>query len=865
MNAAQLLQDSLSPNQAARESATQQLEAAARDNFHGYLHTLATELANESQSLDVRYAAGLAFKNAIAARDAINQPVLSERWLALPESATNPLKHLSLSTLGSPQHRAGAVAAQCVSAIAAIELPVGKWPELIPQLLEFVQNQDNTGLRVNTLQAVGYICEVIRPDILAAKSNEILTAVVQGARKEEPSHEVQHAAIQALYNSLEFIRDNFEREGERNYIMQVVCEATQSRSVPVQVGAFECLVQIMHLYYEKMDFYMERALFGLTIMGMKHAEEPVALQAIEFWSTVCEEEIELTAQAQDALQYGDHPEIESKGFAKAALNDILPVLLELLSQQNEDDDEDDWTKSMAAAACLQLLAQNIGDEIVGPVVPFVEAGITRQDWQHREAAVMAFGSILDGPDPMTLAPLVTQALGALISMMQSDPSLQVRDTVAWTLSKITETMLEVIDPSVHLRNFITALVMGLNASPRTCNSCCAALNNLVMQISQPPELLTEEVQTTVMSEYYSGILKELMPIAERASNQSNSRSAAVQTIATFLSFSANDTLPVVQEVAVAFIARQEALMAMHNQLVGMDDRNNWNDMQINNCVVIAAFIRRSPALAAPFADRIMTNLIQLISASGKQSGVLEEAFSTIGGLASALEAGFNKYMEAFAPYIITALGSHEDYSVAQAGVFITSDIARSINESLQPYAESLMSSLIELLRSPIVARQVKPHAISAIGEVALAIGSGFKPFLEATMAILSQAGSTSAPAGDEAMMDFVQTMRESIVDAFIGIMNGFKDSEAGIMLPYAPGILSFLQTCWADEDRSEGFCSASLGLIGDFASAFKNNIKDQITQNWIQEAITSGRSRNASKQSKTNAAYAQHAIKELLK
>lgn len=33
MNAAQLLQDSLSSNQAARESATQQLEAAARDNF----------------------------------------------------------------------------------------------------------------------------------------------------------------------------------------------------------------------------------------------------------------------------------------------------------------------------------------------------------------------------------------------------------------------------------------------------------------------------------------------------------------------------------------------------------------------------------------------------------------------------------------------------------------------------------------------------------------------------------------------------------------------------------------------------------------------------------------------------------------
>ena len=71
-------------------------------------------------------------------------------------------------------------AAQCVSAIAAIELPVGKWPELIPQLLEFVQNQDNTGLRVNTLQAVGYICEVIvsyhdPSDILSSTDIHIAT------------------------------------------------------------------------------------------------------------------------------------------------------------------------------------------------------------------------------------------------------------------------------------------------------------------------------------------------------------------------------------------------------------------------------------------------------------------------------------------------------------------------------------------------------------------------------------------------------------------------------------------------------------------------------------------------------------------
>ena len=44
------------------------------------------------------------------------------------------------------------------------------------------------------------------------RSNEILTAVIHGARKEEPSQDVQLAAIKALLNSLEFVRDNFDRE-----------------------------------------------------------------------------------------------------------------------------------------------------------------------------------------------------------------------------------------------------------------------------------------------------------------------------------------------------------------------------------------------------------------------------------------------------------------------------------------------------------------------------------------------------------------------------------------------------------------------------------------------------------------------------
>lgn len=48
---------------------------------------------------------------------------------------------------------------------------------------------------------------------------------------------------------------------ERNYIMEVVCETTQSEHTQIRVAALQCLVKIMTLYYQYMEPYMAQALF----------------------------------------------------------------------------------------------------------------------------------------------------------------------------------------------------------------------------------------------------------------------------------------------------------------------------------------------------------------------------------------------------------------------------------------------------------------------------------------------------------------------------------------------------------------------------------------------------------------------------
>jgi importin subunit beta-1 len=128
------------------------------------------------------------------------------------------IKQLALKTLSSTDSRAGQAAAQFIAAIAAIELPKQQWPELMQTLVENV-GQGTDAQKQASLTAIGYICETDDQELrdnLAAHSNAILTAVIQGARKEEANPDVRNAAITALSDSLEFVRSNFENEGERN-------------------------------------------------------------------------------------------------------------------------------------------------------------------------------------------------------------------------------------------------------------------------------------------------------------------------------------------------------------------------------------------------------------------------------------------------------------------------------------------------------------------------------------------------------------------------------------------------------------------------------------------------------------------------
>ncbi|KAJ4311617.1 karyopherin Kap95 [Fusarium piperis] len=845
----QVLANSLSPDANLRNAAEQQLTQAAESNFPLYLATLVQELANDSADGSIRAAAGIALKNAFTTRDFTRHQELQAKWLQQTDDETkNRVKELTLQTLSSSNTQAGTAAAQVISSIAAIELPRGQWSDLLPFLVKNV-SEGADHQKQASLTTIGYVCESQDSELrmaLVSHSNAILTAVVQGARKEEASGEVRLAAITALGDSLEFVGNNFKHEGERNYIMQVVCEATQAEDSRIQQGAFGCLNRIMALYYENMRFYMEKALFGLTILGMKSEDEDVAKLAVEFWSTVCEEEISIE---------DDNAQVESSdqmrpfyNFARVAANEVVPVLLTLLTKQDEDATDDEYNLSRAAYQCLQLYAQAVGATIIAPVLQFVEGNLRHEDWHNRDAAVSAFGAIMEGPDEKTLDPIVKQALPILISMME-DQSLHVKDSTAYALGRITEACSEAIDPQTQLPTLIESLFKGLLSNAKMAPSCCWALMNLAERFAGDLGAAANPI-----TPHFNQAVSSLLDVTARTDADTSVRTAAYEVLNVFVQNAASESLQPIASLSDVIIKRLEETVPLQNQVVSVEDKITLEEMQNSLCTVLQAIISRLDKEIIPQGDRIMQILLQILNSVGGKSSVPDAVFATISALSTSMEEDFIKYMDAFAPFLYNALGNQDEPSLCSMAIGLVSDITRSLGERSQPYCDNFMNYLLNNLRSTTLANQFKPAILQCFGDIAGAITGHFETYLSVVAQVLEQASTvTASPEGPYEMFDYVISLREGIMDAWGGIIGAMKVSQKTQALQqYVPAIFQLLSLIANDMNRSESLMRAAMGVIGDLADAYPNGeLVEAFRQDWISAMI---------KETKTNREFQPRTI-----
>jgi len=185
-------------------------------------------------------------------------------------------------------------------------------------------------------------------------------------------------------------------------------------------------------------------------------------------------------------------------------------------------------------------------------------------------------------------------------------------------------------------------------------------------------------------------------------------------------------------------------------------------------------------------------------------------------------------MPHFAPQLKIGLENFEETQVCLVALGILSDICRALDAKIEPYCDTFVQILVTHLEKPNVDRKIKAAALTCFGDVALAIRGGFEKYLPRVLQMLLQAAQTKitdGPANNEEWVDYLNSLREGVLEAYTGIIHGLRDSgKLPLLKDQVLAILMFVKAITEDHTVNEAVMKACVGVIGDLVYAFQQEL-----------------------------------------
>jgi len=752
-----LIQATQSANNAQRQNAEATLKKLRQHHLPNYLLELCRILQDGTVPPPVRQGAGLLLKNAVtSSRGDRNE--IRQRWLDdLDDGTRSKIKRALLDTLSCRIEEARSTAVIVVSNLAVIE-SLSSWKSLVPDLLRKAASSEHA--MAAALRTVGQIAESEwMHDDLQPFSPKILECIAKGMSC-TTAPALQSESMKTLGRFVELIEPNMAHPQQQAVIMQMVCcGAKPSTNTSLRIAALMAMAKIVECYYQMMKPWMQQ-LFQITKQaisrGVEHqhrllhpqggnANVPsseqvdadqlyeITRQAIEVWSTTADIELEIVRARQEAKAKGvsaqDIP--TNHGFVEKSVQLLVPVYLQALLLQSDEFEPDAWTVRKAAACSLEMFAMVVGDHILKYVLKFVESNIGSSNWRSREAALCAFGMVLDGPSAQKLTGLVGQIMGVVVKLM-ADGHAQVRLSAVWVLGRVCSVVPsagQAFGPKM-LMPLVTALHRDVAMAEKACwclTSMCALFgddpwiyhgNNAKQMIA---ELLSRATKGDVTGPLLLGVHEALNTLISYAPPKDTALRQLV----------GSQLLP---ELGQQLFGVVEGLRSEGGG-AGSDVTQHRMAGLLSTIQVVLEVVARGGggadgALSPQLSDQLMECCCTVLDA--EHALVYEEALGAVTAIARCIGGHFRKYLMAqrVQDLLIRAVRngkSNED--ICRIGVGCIGDVYGACHEAicgdpvpLQKYTDHLVSELLTLLIDTAVGLALKVHIIASLTDIMLAHG-----------------------------------------------------------------------------------------------------------------------------------------------
>jgi importin subunit beta-1 len=450
------------------------------------------------------------------------------------------------------------------------------------------------------------------------------------------------------------------------------------------------------------------------------------------------------------------------------------------------------------------------------VLSFVEANFENPDWKFREAAILSYGSIMEGPTSEKMRPLVQRSYVHLVRSL-NDQSVAVRDTIAWTLGRIAQ-----FHPAiVPVKELTPVLGEKLRDVPRVASNVCWVIQ--VLAEAQDP-ITVQAPNTTPLSEFFPSLAQALLQVVARPdADERQLRMAGYNALSVLCSRAGND--------CCGHMATLVQEMLNH---LSMSFKNVERECELQGfiCGVLTELVNRLREKVLPAADRIMIETLKVISAyqtvKGGAQVLQEEALLLATATANAVGVEFERFMPHFAPHLRVGLQNYDDVQVCTMATGVIGDLCGALKGKIITYCDTILQILYTNLQNPAVDRKIKAAIMPCFGDIALAIQGDFEKYLAPVVQMLLEASNTrlqDGPANNEEWVEYLNTLREGVLEAYTGIVHGLKDAgKLHLFKEHVMSVLHFVQVISEDSSVSEAVMKAALGVVGDLVMGFQQEL-----------------------------------------
>ncbi|KAK1656516.1 armadillo-type protein [Colletotrichum godetiae] len=656
------------------------------------------------------------------------------------------------------------------------------WPELLPQLLSLISNENgqvsNEG-QEGAMSAMAKICED-NVKVLEREHNGQRPLNFFAPQSELPKVRAKALTAinvftprksQAMLNNIDSLLNHlFTLAGDQHPdVRRQVCHA---------------FVQLVETRPDKLQPHIA-GLVDYIITQQKSDDEDLACEAAEFW-----------------LAVGEHEDLWRS--LTPYLDKIIPVLLEcmvysgediaLLGGASDDEEEEDreedikpqfakksaarepderWTIRKCSAAALDVFARDFSDPVFTAILPYLTSNLKHEEWQYREAAVLALGAVAEGTIN-AVTPHLPELVPYLLSLLGDNEPI-VRQITCWTLGRYSQwaANLDQNQKVTYFEPMMEGILRKmLDKNKKVQEAAASAFANL------------EEKSGKVLEPYCIPILQQFVQCFARYKDRNMYiLYDCVQTLAENIG-------PVIAQpdamglLMPALIERYQKVSDDSRELFPLLECLSYVAMALGSAFTPYAqpiFVRcvniihtnleqslqatNNPTLDSPDKDFLVTSLdllsaiIQSLDEDKKQElvrgsegtyfellgfcledpqdDVRQSAYALLGDCAKYVFPQLEKHLNSIFPILLKQLDLDNildeeidsGFSVVNNACWSAGEIVMVNSKAISPFVPELLQRLVEIISNPGVQNAVNENAAIALGRLGLHNSEALAPLL----------------------------------------------------------------------------------------------------------------------------------------